>query len=238
MPAFSRFSAVLVLAASLSLGGCQTISKTRTKIAAANMSSRDCLARAMYFESNRSSDDGMLAVGTVVMNRVEAKKYGPNVCHVVGAKNQFAPGVLTRAMTEPKSKGRAYRVADRVLRGERHPKVGKVEFFHTAKYEPGYNNMRYVSIEGGNAFYEKVKKGEDTGHLVRIARQGPRDIGDMVAIQETTIVGSSSAVAPPPMDAPVYAPPQSTYMMAPPTYSTMPQPSPPGWQAGPPGRIY
>jgi spore germination cell wall hydrolase CwlJ-like protein len=233
VPASPRFRAIIVLsAASLFLAGCQTISKTRSKIAAAGMSSRDCLARAMYFESNRSSEDGMLAVGTVVMNRVEAKKYGPNVCHVVGAKNQFAPGVLTRALTEPKSKERAYRVADRVLRGARHPKVGKAEFFHTAKYEPGYNNMRYVSIEGGNAFYEKVKKGEDTGHLVRIARQGPRDIGDMVAIQETTIVGSSAAVVPPMDAAPVYAPPQDSYRTAPPV------PPPPGWQAGPPGRIY
>lgn len=30
----------------------------------------DCMQRAMYFESNRSSRDGMVAVGTVVMNRV------------------------------------------------------------------------------------------------------------------------------------------------------------------------
>ena len=30
----------------------------------------DCMARAMFFESNRSSRDGMIAVGSVVMNRV------------------------------------------------------------------------------------------------------------------------------------------------------------------------
>ena len=29
------------------------------------------MTRVMYFESNRSSAEGMLAVGTVVMNRVE-----------------------------------------------------------------------------------------------------------------------------------------------------------------------
>jgi spore germination cell wall hydrolase CwlJ-like protein len=241
-----RLRAIFVLAATgLVLAGCQTISKTRNKIAAAHMSSRDCLARAMYFESNRSSDDGMLAVGTVVMNRVEAKKYGPNVCHVVGAKNQFAPGVLTRSMTEGKSKERAYRAADRVLGGKRHPKVGKAEFFHTANYEPGYNNMRYVSIEGGNAFYEKVRKGEDTGHLVRIARQGPKSIGDMVALQETTMVAAQPVAVPPPADEPVYAPPQRAYMPPPhpaPVYSAAPQTTTPaaavGWQAGPPGRMY
>jgi hypothetical protein len=48
--------------------------------------------------------------------------------------------------------------------------------------------MRYVSIEGGNAFYEKVKKGEDTGNLVRIARRGPSSIGDIITVSETTML--------------------------------------------------
>jgi hypothetical protein len=33
---------------------------------------RDCLARAMFFESNRSSREGLIAVGTVVINRVKS----------------------------------------------------------------------------------------------------------------------------------------------------------------------
>src|SRR5215831_15830353 len=37
---------------------------------AAASDERTCLIRAMYFESNRSSRDGLMAVGTVVMNRV------------------------------------------------------------------------------------------------------------------------------------------------------------------------
>ncbi len=57
---------------------------------------QQCLARAMYFESNRSSDEGMLAVGTVVMNRVHSGKYPPSICGVVGQKKQFAPGVLSK----------------------------------------------------------------------------------------------------------------------------------------------
>lgn len=244
MSAYPRIRAAAALAViGLALAGCQTFSKTRTKIASAGMSSKDCLARAMYFESNRSSDHGMLAVGTVVMNRYESGKYGKTVCQVVGAPRQFAPGVLTRAMTEGKSKERAYRAADRVLKGARHPKVGKAEFFHTAKYEPGYNNMRYVSIEGGNAFYEKVKKGEDTGHLVRIARQGPRDIGDMVALQETTMIAAGDPAIPPPVPdapAPVYAPPGVYTAPAPQSYEPYPSqgttsPGQLGWNAGPQG---
>lgn len=210
-PALPRSCAFLfVLAfASLILAGCGTVSKkSKPHFTGLGMSARECLARGMYFESNRSSNDGMLAVGTVVMNRHESGKYGKSVCEVVGAPRQFAPGVLSRAMTEGRSRERAFSTAEEVLGGRRHPRVGKAQFFHTAGYEPGYNNMRYVSIEGGNAFYEKVKKGEDTGGLVRIARQGPRDIGDMIAVQETTMVAANGAPAPLPADEPVYAPPR------------------------------
>jgi hypothetical protein len=45
----------------------------------------ECLARAMFFESNRSSRDGLIAVGSVVMNRLESGRWGNSVCEVVGA---------------------------------------------------------------------------------------------------------------------------------------------------------
>jgi hypothetical protein len=184
LPRLPGVRILLLLAVALALAGCQT-----TKgVSGRGMSARECLTRVMYFESNRSSEDGMLAVGTVVMNRYASGKYGKSICAVVGAPRQFAPGVLSRPMTEAKSRARAAKVADEVLKGRRHPVVGKVEFFHTAGYEPGYNNMRYVSIEGGNAFYEKVKKGEDTGNLVRVARRGASNIDDIIMISETTML--------------------------------------------------
>lgn len=146
----------LLLAASLlagSLAGCATSPF-------GGLSSRDCLARAMYFESNRSSDAGMMAVGTVVMNRVADKEYPRSVCGVVGQKNQFAPGVLHKPMKEGTSKARAYAMADKVLHGARHPNLGRnVKHFHTAGYKFPYNNMYYVLEAGGNSFYEKRKAG-------------------------------------------------------------------------------
>jgi hypothetical protein len=115
----------------------------------------ECMTRVMYFESNRSSADGMLAVGTVVMNRVESGKYPKTVCGVVGQKNQFAKGVLSKPMKEGKSKALAEKVASDVLRGKRHRGVGDAMFFHTAGYSFPYKNMHYKVVAGGNAFYEK-----------------------------------------------------------------------------------
>lgn len=113
-----------------------------------------CMERAMYFESDRSSRDGMVAVGSVVMNRVASRQYPKTVCGVVGQKNQFAPGVLSRKM-DARSAPMIREAALSVLRGERHPYVGQAQFFHTATYRPSYNNLHYVLTTGGNAFYER-----------------------------------------------------------------------------------
>jgi len=136
---------------------------------------RNCLARAMYFESIRSSDDGMLAVGTVVMNRLESGKYPNTVCGVVGQKNQFAPGVLSKRMQEGASRQRAERIAQAVLNGKRHRGVGKAMFFHTAGRTYRYSNMHYVLVAGGNAFYERKPTGRRYIPRNVIAQAGPRD---------------------------------------------------------------
>jgi hypothetical protein len=129
----------------------------------------------MYFESNRSSDDGMLAVGTVVMNRLQSPKYPKSVCGVAGQPNQFAQGALTNPVNERSpSWAKALRMADAVLSGERHAGVGRAEFFHTAGYTFPYRNMHYLALAGGNAFYEKRAPGTFTPDL-------PAEPGTMLA---------------------------------------------------------
>lgn len=118
---------------------------------------RTCLVRAMYFESNRSSPDGLLAVGSVVMNRVKSQAFPDTICGVVGQRRQFAPGVMTRKMNS-RTLPEIETIADAVVRGARHPKVGTAMFFHTAGMHFPYNNMHYVAVAGGNAFYEKTSR--------------------------------------------------------------------------------
>ncbi len=108
----------------------------------------------MYFESNRSSRDGMIAVGSVVMNRAGSGQYPNSVCGVVGQRGQFARGIMSKDMN-PKSLPPVREAARAVLRGERHPLIGNAMFFHTAGYRAGYDNMHYVLVTGGNAFYER-----------------------------------------------------------------------------------
>ncbi|MCE7029921.1 cell wall hydrolase [Jiella avicenniae] len=144
-----RTTTLLLLVASLS--GCASSSLFGRRV----MSEHECMTRVMYFESNRSSPEGMLAVGTVVMNRVESKQYPNSVCAVVGQKSQFAPGVLTREMG--KGSRLAAQMATKVLKGGRHSYVRDAKFFHTAGMTFPYTNMHYLVEAGGNVFYEKRK---------------------------------------------------------------------------------
>lgn len=124
------------------------------------LSPQECMERAMFFESNRSSRDGMIAVGSVVMNRVASDQFPNSVCGVVAQKRQFAPGIMTRKMNS-KAMPDVRAAARAVLRGERHPLIGNAQFFHTAGHRFSYDNMHYVLTTGGNSFYEKRKS-----HLV------------------------------------------------------------------------
>ena len=115
---------------------------------------KECLERAMFFESNRSSRDGMIAVGTVVMNRLRSGQHGSTICDVVGEPGQFAPGVMTRPMNS-KAMPDVEEAAEAVLKGERKAKLKNTMYFHTAGLKFPYKNMHYTMVAGGNAFYEK-----------------------------------------------------------------------------------
>ena len=165
MPSSRSILLSLALGSLAVAGGCATVQP--------RMSSEECLARAMYFESNRSSEEGMLAVGTVVMNRLESGRYPKSVCAVVGQPNQFAPGVLSKPMG--RGSDLATRTARRVLRGERHSRVQKAMFFHTAGYSYPYKNMNYLTIQGGNAFYEKRRDATQTQFMVAERERAERE---------------------------------------------------------------
>ncbi|MEL6065040.1 cell wall hydrolase [Methylobacterium sp. DCY52] len=153
---------LMAAAAACGLGACNTSNPVLTTGSIAGRAppmvvsdaERDCLGRAMYFESNRSDEGGLIAVGTVVMNRLENAIFPGGICAVVGQPGQFAAGVLTKPMQE-KDLQKVADAANAVLAGERHPQVGKAMYFHTAGRHYPYPNMHYVAVAGGNAFYEK-----------------------------------------------------------------------------------
>lgn len=152
-------NASFALALASTLGGClgePSGGRPETAIVTGKVTERDCLVRAMYFESNRSSRDGLMAVGTVVMNRVDSPRFPNTICGVVSQGQQFAPGVITRPL-DPRQVLPAEQAADAVLRGERYAPVGKAMHFHMASFQNPYP-AQYVAVAGGNAFYLKKRR--------------------------------------------------------------------------------
>jgi spore germination cell wall hydrolase CwlJ-like protein len=135
-----RVSATLLLTSfgiSFGFGGCASIPAPQladTDVPPANAvpaEERECLIRAMYFESNRSSDEGLLALGSTVMNRVKSGFYPSTICGVVGQKGQYVAGILDKPMNA-REKERVEKIADEILTGKRHPKIGNAMYFHLA----------------------------------------------------------------------------------------------------------
>jgi hypothetical protein len=148
---------LVAFASSLLLFGCSgqpTTSGGRVTQTAGKGDGRTCLIRAMYFESNRSSRDGLMAVGTVVMNRVASPRFPNTICGVVGQPGQFAYGVLTSPLN-PRELPLVERTADAVLAGERYKPIGDAMWFHVASLQIPYR-VEYMAVAGGNAFYRRT----------------------------------------------------------------------------------
>ncbi|MBZ9796639.1 cell wall hydrolase [Mesorhizobium sp. ES1-4] len=171
---------------------------------------RECLERAMFFESNRSSRDGMIAVGTVVMNRLRSGNHGSTICQVVGEPGQFAPGVMTRPMNS-RAMPDVEEAADAVLKGERKAKLKNTMYFHTAGLRFPYKNMHYTMVAGGNAFYEK--RGRDWQPLpdepMVASAEPPAALPGVAATRVASVETARPAKA-----SVRNAPPQQVYMTA------------------------
>ena len=206
-PASARLAPLSAVIVAVLLAGCSQSADALDGITTSSVTphaytagDKECLARAMFFESNRSSRDGLVAVGTVVMNRLESGAYPDTVCGVVGQKGQFAPGVLSRKMNS-KALPDVQSAAEAVLRGERHPAVRNAKFFHQAGLKFPYKNMHYVLEAGGNAFYEKRSRrkaeqvaesrpskqtGKTTATSYDVDHKGADAIGAMLTAQMRT----------------------------------------------------
>lgn len=173
--------------------------KRAVALAKADPREKDCLVRAMYFESNRSSESGLLGVGTVVMNRVESARYPETICGVVGAPRQFASGVMTRPMTE-KTLPKIEAIAEDILNGRRNEAVGSAKHFHMAGMRFGYANMHYVTVAGGNAFYLKGERPERRRiyeepkyQLAAVSEPAPAPLATAASVATTASTSFASA---------------------------------------------
>lgn len=109
----------------------------------------DVALLAAIIQCEASGYDGMLAVATVIMNRVASPSYPNSISGVVYQKGQFSPassGKLNRVLAQGPS-STAYAVAQDTLAGTRHSAVLGCYSFRSAS--SGRNGINI----GGNVFF-------------------------------------------------------------------------------------
>lgn len=117
---------------------------------AATSSDVDLLAAILDCEAS-SNYTSMLAVATVIMNRVESSKFPNSVSGVIYANGQFSPtwtGKLDRVLASGAS-STAYEVAEAALNGERLDSVSDCYYFLYAA-----SSSRDGVVIGGNVFFK------------------------------------------------------------------------------------
>jgi spore germination cell wall hydrolase CwlJ-like protein len=120
-----------------------------------------CLALAIYWESKAESEEGMLAVGSVVMNRVAHPEFPDDVCAVVTEGGREPPCQFSwwcdgrsDVPTEASGWQAAGRAALQTLRDPPADATGGALFFHDYRIETPWVRPRQRTAQiGRHVFY-------------------------------------------------------------------------------------
>lgn len=114
-----------------------------------------CLAATIYFESKGEPLTGQLAVGRVVLNRVESPRFPNSICGVVYQRSQFSfvrGGKMPHIKTSSQSWRNAVAVAQ-IARDKLWKNTAKgALFFHASRVSPNWRLTRVAQIDN-HIFY-------------------------------------------------------------------------------------
>lgn len=114
------------------------------------------LAEAIVYEARSESELGQVAVAYVIMNRVNAERWGDSIKDVVYQYKQFSY-TLQKQRTQPSNKDwkKAYLVAYEVMNGMIDSPVGDSTHYHTTSVNPKWaKSLEYVATIDKHIFYK------------------------------------------------------------------------------------
>lgn len=124
-------------------------------------SAQQCLALAMYWEAKNEGRDGMLAVASVVLNRVAHPAFPDTVCGVVKQGGEQPPCQFSwwcDGKSDLPTEGRAWatarQIAERVLHSPPSDRTFGALFFHNTSIAPPWLGRRERTVQiGRHVFY-------------------------------------------------------------------------------------
>jgi len=168
------------------------------------LSDRDILAKTIQAEAGNQGAQGMLAVGSVIMNRAKASGYGGSIQDVILKPGQFSPwnsetnyagGAQGQDMMNLVAGPQAYAAADAVLSGKApDPTSGATHF-----YNPDISNPSWGAEKQGGDWtrinshlFGKADAGRSSNQ--RLADDAMRAIGKQpIGLADANITGLADA---------------------------------------------
>ena len=115
----------------------------------------DCLASAVYFESNGEPLAGQLAVAEVIINRARSGRFADTLCGVITQRSQFS-FVRAGRIPAPPRQSEAWRnavaIAHIALDDRADSPVSDALFFHARYVNPRWRLQRLAAV-GNHIFY-------------------------------------------------------------------------------------
>lgn len=115
----------------------------------------ECLARAVYFESNGEPLGGQLAVAEVILNRARSGRFPASLCGVVRQRSQFSfvrGGVIPQPPLASRGWRNAVAIAHIAQAGLASAPTPRAMFFHARRINPGWRLTRVATV-GNHVFY-------------------------------------------------------------------------------------
>ena len=121
-----------------------------------------CLREAIYHEARGEDIIGQFAVAEVILNRVDSARYPNDVCGVVhqnrhrrnACQFSYACNGRSLALTEPRARAIAGRIAQVLLSGAERPLTEGATHFHATSVNPGWaRRYERVAQFGAHIFY-------------------------------------------------------------------------------------
>jgi N-acetylmuramoyl-L-alanine amidase len=115
----------------------------------------DCLAAAVYFESNGEPFAGQLAVAEVIINRARSGRFAETLCGVITQRSQFSFVRGGRIPSPPRTSAawrNAVAIAHIALDDRADSPVSDALFFHARYVNPRWRLQRLAAV-GNHIFY-------------------------------------------------------------------------------------
>ena len=110
------------------------------------------MSQAIYHEARGESYKGKIAIGHVILNRIE-RGYGSDPCEIISQKNQFSWYRMNYKVRELNRWKECIELSKLIISGKtKDPTKGSI-FFHEKHINPGWRYTKTTLI-GSHMFYK------------------------------------------------------------------------------------